>query len=173
MRENSRAQEINSVRFVILLVSIFTSNLFLFILSTVTKFKSELLRMSELLPSAATSTIKEKWGQGLTGGFVLIPSALLRNQYKLNLDCAEVVVLMNLVMHWWSVSEYPFPRTSTLAKRMGVSTRTAQRNIESLEQKKMIRRIWKKENKTDVRAAASYDLTGIVTALKRLGSLPY
>ena len=128
--------------------------------------------MSEHLPTAVTSTIKEKWGDALTGGFVLIPSALLRNQYKLNLDCSEVVVLMNLFMHWWSVDEYPFPRTSTLAKRMGVSTRTAQRNIESLEQKKLIRRIWKKANKTDARAAASYDLTGIVTALKHLGSLP-
>lgn len=128
--------------------------------------------MSEFLPIIQKNNINEKWGEALTGGFVSIPSALLRNQYKLDLDSAEVVVLMNLFMHWWRVDEYPFPRTSTLAKRMGVSTRTAQRNIESLEQKKMIRRIWKKGNETDVRSGASYDLTGIVIALKHLGSLP-
>jgi DNA-binding MarR family transcriptional regulator len=82
-----------------------------------------------------------------------------------------MVVLMNLLMSWWKVDEFPFPRTSTLAKRIGVTTRTIQRNVESLEQKKLIKRIWRKSDKSDARAAASYDLSGIVAELKRLGSV--
>lgn len=122
-----------------------------------------------LEPSEASS-IRNKWGVALNAGFVVIPSALLRNQYKLGIDAGETVVLMNLLMSWWKSDDLPYPRTSTLAKRLGVSTRTAQRHIENLEEKRLIKRVWGTASRPGVRAVAKYDLTGIVEKLKELGS---
>lgn len=123
--------------------------------------------------SNARSPLQEKWGEALNAGFVQIPSALLRHQHQLGIDNGEMVVLMNLLMSWWKADDKPFPLTSTLAKRMGVSRRTAQRHIEGLEKKKLIRRIWAKTRSAEDRVAARYDLGGIVAELKRLGNVAH
>lgn len=116
------------------------------------------------------SPIQDKWGEALHDGFVVIPSALLRYQTKLGINDGELVVLMNLLMSWWKVDAYPFPQTSTLAARMGVTRRTVQRHIENLEAKGMIRRIWSAKKINDRRTVSQYDLSGIVSDLKRLGA---
>ena len=119
---------------------------------------------------AANYSIHAKWGEALDRGFVVIPSALLRYQYQLRLNDGEIVVLMNLLMSWWKVNEFPSPQTSTLAKRMNVTTRTVQRHIERLEAKRLIRRIWSVERHNDRRTVTQYDLSGTVAELKRLGA---
>src|SRR6267143_530824 len=86
----------------------------------------------------ASKPINEKWGEALRSGFLVVPATLLRNQYMLGLDSGELLVLLNLLLHWWKADDLPFPHTSTLAKRMGVSRRTVQRLVESLERKKLI-----------------------------------
>jgi hypothetical protein len=119
---------------------------------------------------AANYSLADKWGKALDSGFVVIPSALLRYQYKLGINDGEVVVLMNLLMSWWKVNEFPFPQTSTLATRMNVTTRTVQRHLESLEKKRLVTRIWATERREDRRNVARYDLSGIVAELKRLAA---
>lgn len=113
-----------------------------------------------------------KWGEALDSGFVVIPSALLRNQHKLGLNDGEIVVLLNLLMSWWGLSELPHIQTTTIANRMHVTRRTVQRHIENLEQKKFIRRIWAKRGVNE-RAGATYDLSGTVAILKEYGQLAH
>lgn len=125
--------------------------------------------MNALEEAVASTPIQDKWGEALNGGFVVIPSALLRYQYELKIDCNEMVVLLNLLMSWWKSDDLPYPRPTTLANRMGVSARTVQRQIQSLEGKGLIKRIWVDGAKPDQRTSARYDLSGIVTKLKELG----
>ncbi len=122
-------------------------------------------------PLVTDSNLEEKWGDSVNAGFVVIPSALLLHQNELKLDSGEVVVLMNLLMAWWKVGDLPFPRTSTIAKRMGINLRTVQRCIESLEKKRLIKRLKNLERSDSNRVFTRYDLSGIVSELKRLGKV--
>lgn len=118
----------------------------------------------------ANYSLNEKWGTAFGKGFVAVPSALFRYQSQLKLSDGELVVLMNLFMSWWKASEFPFPQTSTLAKRMGISARTVQRHIGGLEKKGFVRRCWSAELRNDERAITQYDLSGIVARLKEMGA---
>ena len=40
-----------------------------------------------------------------------------------------MLVIINLLAHWWDPARSVFPRTTTVAKRMGVDKRTVQRAI--------------------------------------------
>jgi Mn-dependent DtxR family transcriptional regulator len=51
-----------------------------------------------------------------------------------------VVVLLNLTLFWWFRDQPPFPRSSIIARRMGVSARTVQRVFKKLERLGYIRR---------------------------------
>jgi len=114
-------------------------------------------------------SLNDKWGEALDSGFVVIPAVMLRYQHKIEIGDGELVVLMNLMMQWWKVDEFPFTRASTIAKRMGVSARTVQRHIERLEEKKLIKRFYTPERTSAYRATTQYDLSGIVAKLKDLG----
>ncbi|GMN14758.1 helix-turn-helix domain-containing protein [Altererythrobacter sp. MTPC7] len=87
-------------------------------------------------------TVKEKW-QGAVNegsGFVAVPMALLRLQSKYELSATDMVVLINLLGHWWEPSSPVYPRSSTIAKRMGVTKRTVQRSTKALEEKGLLQR---------------------------------
>ena len=74
------------------------------------------------------------WGGAITpaSGFVAIPMVLLRVQTKLKLTATDMLVMANLLAHRWKVTDAVFPRTTTIAKRMGVTPRTVQRSAEKL-----------------------------------------
>ena len=76
-------------------------------------------------------SVKVKWQGAVTegSGFVAIPMALLRMQTKYGLTATEMLVLVNLLAHWWDPSRAVFPRTTTIANRMGVDKRTVQRAV--------------------------------------------
>jgi hypothetical protein len=82
-----------------------------------------------------------KWGEALDGGFQLLPDLLLRSQWALQLTTIDLVVLLHLTMAWWEKDRPPFPRTTTIARRMGTSDRTVQRSLERLRKGKLINRI--------------------------------
>lgn len=132
-----------------------------------------MLVTEELVEEVTTNLNTLKWGEALNDGFLVIPVALLRHQHLLKLDNSEVVVLLNLLMSWWKVDELPHIQTSTISKRMGISRRTAQRHIESLEKKQFIKRIWGTKRSADERAGAMYDLSGTVTILKEYGQFAH
>lgn len=78
--------------------------------------------------------VKDKW-QGAVNeasGFVAIPMSLLRLQSRFKLTATDMVVLTNLLAHWWDPARAVFPRSSTIAKRMGVTKRTVQRSTHKM-----------------------------------------
>ncbi|PCG13801.1 MULTISPECIES: helix-turn-helix domain-containing protein [Sphingomonas] len=90
----------------------------------------------------AKVTVKEKW-QGAVNegsGFVAVPMSLLRLQSKYKLTPTEMLVLINLLAHWWDPKRPVFPRSTTIAKRMGVDLRTIQRATRKMEKAGLIER---------------------------------
>jgi predicted transcriptional regulator len=82
----------------------------------------------------ARVTIREKWQGAVTGrsGFVAVPLSLLRLQTKLGLSPTDMIVLINLLAHWWDPDKAVYPRTSTIAARIGVTKRTVQRSTSKM-----------------------------------------
>ncbi len=91
-----------------------------------------------------------------------MPDLLLKHQVALKLTPTEVVVLLNVLMHWWFAERKPYPRPTTIAKRMGTAPRTVQRALKRLTQKGVIATGLKKDG------ATSYDPTPLVQKLKEL-----
>jgi DNA-binding MarR family transcriptional regulator len=58
---------------------------------------------------------------------------LLKNQKALKISSAELVVLLNVLMHWWYRDQMPFPRPTTISRRLGVTVRTVQRALGNLQ----------------------------------------
>ena len=89
-------------------------------------------------------TVKQKWQGAVTegSGFVAIPMALLRLQTKLNLTPTDMVVLVNLLAHWWDPARAVFPRSNTIAARMGVAKRTVQRSTQKMMKAGLIDRMF-------------------------------
>jgi predicted transcriptional regulator len=87
-------------------------------------------------------TVKEKWQGAVTegSGFVAIPMSLLRLQTKLRLTPTDMVVLFNLLAHWWDPARAVFPRSTTIATRMGVAKRTVQRSTQKMVKAGLIER---------------------------------
>jgi hypothetical protein len=81
------------------------------------------------------------WGSALAGGVQVIPNVLVRAQAHLGLDAVDVVVLLNMNMHWRQKGDFPFPRPMIIAKRMGISKRTVERRIEKLVKAGLLERL--------------------------------
>lgn len=90
--------------------------------------------------NASLSPVFEKYGDVANAGFQAVPDILLKNQVKLGLSQTDLVVLLNVLMHWWYVDQKPFPRATTIAKRIGVTPRTVQRSFLSLEKLGLLNR---------------------------------
>ena len=81
----------------------------------------------------------EKWGADVVAtehhGFVQLPDALIRYQSELGITALELCLFVHVLRFWWYADESPHPRISLLAREMGVSRRTVERAISSLETK--------------------------------------
>jgi predicted transcriptional regulator len=110
--------------------------------------------------------IQEKWGTALDAGFQVVPNVLIRSQNQLNLDPIDLVVLLNLMAHWWEKGDVPFIAPSRIAKRMNVSTRTVERHLKELEKKGFLRRC-KPPRSDDGLYTRGYDLQPLVGMLER------
>jgi DNA-binding HxlR family transcriptional regulator len=109
-----------------------------------------------------------KWGTAMSEGFVFVPRALMRHQADLELDSVAVMVLLNLIASWWEADDLPYPRPTTIAKRIGVHVRTVQRHLSELEERGLIARARGPANgrKSDT-TVTRYDLRGLVKALEK------
>ena len=115
------------------------------------------------------SVIRQRWlgavTEGLTG-FTAVPDVLIRSQSHLNLSANEMVVILNLLLHWWEGDgQWPYPRLSTIANRMGVTRRTVERAILSLESKGLLMRL-EGEFSPDGLTVRRFDLSGLVSELQ-------
>lgn len=106
-----------------------------------------------------------KWGEVAKRGFQIIPDLLLTSQSKLGLTSTELVVLMNLTMDWRHPGERPFPRSTTIAGRMGVVVRTVQRALATLRRLGLLA---KARETSDGNEREAWDLSGLVERLAML-----
>lgn len=88
-----------------------------------------------------TFAVNERWGDLSKVGFTAIPNTLIQAQSALGITPTDLSILLNLIMHWWDPESMPFPRTDTIEKRSGLSRRTVQRSMLSMEKRGLIRRI--------------------------------
>ena len=109
----------------------------------------------------------QRWGEAMTGGYQVIPNLVFLLQNKLQLSSHQLVIVLNLSMHWWKRSDLPFVRPSTLAKRMGISRRTVERQLKALCDMGLVQ---KKLLPANARTTATigYDLTGLVARIERM-----
>ncbi len=116
--------------------------------------------------SPPVSPVFAKWGEAANAGFQSIPDVLLKNQAKLGLTPTDMLVLMNITMHWWYPTQLPFPRSKTIAGRMGVEVRTVQRALATLKKLGLLVKVMEPSAEGVEREVC--DLSGLV---KRLGGL--
>lgn len=109
----------------------------------------------------------ERWGEAMVGGYQLVPNLVFLLQSKLGLSSHQVVILLNLSMHWWRKPDLPFVRPSTLAKRMGISRRTVERQLKALCDMGLVQ---KKALPVNARTTATigYDLAGLVARIEKM-----
>src|SRR4051794_21592269 len=105
-----------------------------------------------------------KWGAAAQAGFQILPDILLKQQKQLGLSATELVVLLNLTMHWWYPKQMPFPRSTTITRRMGLDVRTVQRAMGRLQTMELIEK--KKVQDDKGKELTVFDLTGLVTQLE-------
>ena len=92
-------------------------------------------------PIADRNAAQEKWGDALLAGFQVIPNILIQAHRELHLDPLDVLIVLNLNMHWWEARNLPYPKPSMIAERLGVATRTVERRIKNLEKAGLIERL--------------------------------
>ncbi len=128
------------------------------------------LPMSQQTQKTTDWAVHARWGSGVTGGqtgFVPVPDVLIRNQQRLGLSPTEMVVLLNILVHWWRADKLPHPRPSVIAKRIGVTTRTVERAISSMEEKGLMQRL-EREKTAEQPAVRRFDLTGLIKKVQGL-----
>jgi len=106
-----------------------------------------------------------KWGKALDAGFQIVPNVLLRGQAKLGLDPLDVVILLNIALHWWQRDDLPFPQPRVIANRAGVSIRTIERRLEDLERRGFLRRLAPEKSRNRL-SQRRIDLGGLVERLQ-------
>jgi DNA-binding transcriptional ArsR family regulator len=74
-------------------------------------------------------------------GFSPVPHLLLLHQNELGITSRELNVFLNIFMHWHEADRLPYPHTSTIAKRMGLTQRTVQNTMNSLREKGFIDKV--------------------------------
>jgi len=108
-----------------------------------------------------------KWGDLGVGGFQQVPDALLRHQGALGLSPTDLVVLLNVTMHWWDSEVLPFPSTSSIARRMDTSRRTVERSLKHLKKLGLMKRLTPEE-RADGSTFRRFDFSGLIERLEQL-----
>lgn len=113
--------------------------------------------------------LEKKWGeQSMLMGWTAIPTSLLFLQADLSITPMGMNILLNLISHWWESDEYPYPSQESLAKRMGVSKRSIQREIVNLTKYGIIEKTSNKAGSVKYKGRNTYNLTKLVNLLSEL-----
>ena len=109
---------------------------------------------------------EKKWGVAVMKlGYCILPSVLLQAQARLLINAQQMIVLLQLVEHWWTADGKVYPSKDTLADRIGLTPKQIQRHIKVLEQKGLVKRI-PRVLKGRGKTSNEYDLSGLVKKLK-------
>jgi DNA-binding MarR family transcriptional regulator len=91
--------------------------------------------------SIATGSVRSRLGVLVVHGYWPLPNLLMMHQADLELTSAQLNVLLNLMIHYHQRGRLPYPRTSTIAKRMGVTLGTVQRLLRNLKSRGFVERV--------------------------------
>lgn len=94
--------------------------------------------LESLLPLDEHARVISRWGTSAEAGYQPLPDVLLFNQAELGLCSEDLNVLLQVTAHWYFPEKMPFPRPTTIARRMGVSARTVQRALTRLRNNGLI-----------------------------------
>lgn len=114
------------------------------------------------------SIIQQRWGSAVQSGqigYTAVPNVLVRSQARLGLTTTEMVVILNLLLHWWEPENWPYPRVSHISDRMGVSPRTVERALAALQTKGLVERMPSRSVDGGPRVRP-YNLSGLVEKLQ-------
>lgn len=124
------------------------------------------LKFKRGIMKAKTEPLEKKWGERcMLMGWTAIPTSLLFLQAELSITPLGFNILINLVSHWWETNEHPYPSQESLAKRMGVSKRSIQREITNLVELGLVTKKANKAGSSKYKGRNTYELTGLVESL--------
>jgi hypothetical protein len=90
---------------------------------------------------AALRKNEAKWSKQLmAAGWNAIPSIIIEKQEALGLDALDMNIIVHLSNYWWRADNLPCPSVATIAKAIGVKTRTIQKRIKALHDLKLLTR---------------------------------
>jgi predicted transcriptional regulator len=111
---------------------------------------------------------EKKWGKEvMSHGYCILPSILLQAQARLAVSPQEMMVLLQLVEHWWNADSKVYPSRETIGDRVGLSAKQVQRHVRRLEEAKLVKRI-KRVVPGVGRTSNEYNLAGLVKKLKAI-----
>ena len=85
-------------------------------------------------PLTVGSAVHAKYGKAAIAGFQAVPDLLLKHQHDLGLSATDLVVLRNVLTNWRYPGAEAVSRSTSIAKRMGVTPRTVQRSLQQMEE---------------------------------------
>ena len=103
----------------------------------------------------------------MSHGQCILPSILLRAQARLLLNSTQMIVLLQLIEHWWTADSKVFPSMRTIADRIAMTPKTVQRTVDVLVQKGLVT----KKRRTlpgGGNASNEYTFLGLIKKLKNI-----
>jgi DNA-binding HxlR family transcriptional regulator len=119
-----------------------------------------------MVPEQVPVSQLAKWGDAGRAGFQVIPNVLFRAQKHLGVDCVDILILLNLSLHWWGPYSLPYPSPALIAERMNVSKRTIERRLQTLEKSGFIKRLPAKAPQEGKPKVRSFEMSGLVAKLE-------
>jgi len=116
--------------------------------------------------TAIDKSVAAKWSAPLAkAGWTSFPNIIFERQAALGLEPLDINILLHLAGYWWKPGENAHPSKATIAKAIGVSPRTVQKRIASMETAGFIKRIYRKTGVGD-NDTNEYNLSGLIEAAK-------
>lgn len=106
------------------------------------------------------------WGKKvISHGYVGIPSILIKAQRRFGITPFQMNIIIQLLDYCWDPDRRPFPSKKELAERIGVTPKTIQNNIKTLEEAGLVRREQRRANAGDWNSN-TYHLDGLVKRIQ-------
>lgn len=115
--------------------------------------------------------LQEKWGdETLSLGWTALPISLLSHQKALGLSPVAMNILLHLLSQWWQKENLPYPSQKSIAEKVGLSTRTVQREVLQMKKNRLLKVARTSIHDKKFLGRNQYDLSPLVTRLQKLSS---
>lgn len=109
---------------------------------------------------------EKKWSKTLMdAGWSAFPNIIIEKQAALGLDALDMNIILHLVQYWWLQDNLPHPSVGTIAQAIGVTDRTIQKRIKSLEELGLVKREERRHTKNGS-VTNLYSFDGLIEAVK-------